>query len=644
MHELLAPLLYVLQVDMQHISQVQGLFEDHFADKFDGISFQESNAACNYNVTTASSRKQGIVNSDCVDFQGSMAKAGNLDELDPYLQTIVLLIDSYGAEGELGILFSERFMEHDAYCMFDALMSGAGGGVAMADYFSPSPAVGSLTGLPPVIEASSAVYNLLSVVDSSLHSHLIELGVEPQYFALRWLRVLFGREFLLEDLLIIWDEIFASPNEKSHLVVEDDIQPSFKVLSSPRGVFIAAIAVSMLLHVRSSLLASENATLCLQRLLNFPENVNVKKLIGMARSFQALALDTVISPAPSLGTSGRSKSAVIRGHSLTTSVSISSTGSLNLFPDSYWEEKWRVLHKAEEHKPGSLGDQISDADEKERSSLARTESAPSTKPADGKKGSQIPVKRKLLGEFDKLGLKEGSSPRDPLTVNKSFLEAHSTEEVGPQGKRELLGEFDKWGLKEGSSPKDPLTVNKSFLEAQSTEEVCLGGPAAGEENSPVYSTSTSPHSRPNDNENDSEKSSVASCISTDDNDDETNNREEPCCNISDACPLPVSESINTNGDVIKKQTLFPKERKLLSGRFHWLWKSVRNTGEGISDKGGSADNLSQTSADVGNNHEGLSGLSDIADKNVIGTLRNLGQSMLQNIQVLCSSFFIKCMS
>ncbi|XXG51481.1 hypothetical protein AAC387_Pa03g0032 [Persea americana] len=600
MHELLAPLLYVLQVDVQHISKVRGLYEDHFADKFDGISFEESNAACNYNFIVASSPvsvKWGTENDDRNDFQESITEGGSLDELDPYMRTIVLLTDSYGAEGELGILLSERFMEHDAYCMFDALMSGDGGGVSMADHFSPSPAVGSLTGLPPVIEASSAMYNLLSVVDSSLHSHLVELGVEPQYFALRWFRVLFGREFLLEDLLVIWDEIFASPNEKSHPVVEDDMQPSFKVLSSPRGAFIAAIAVSMLLHVRSSLLASENATSCLQRLLNFPENVNVKKLIEMARSFQALALDTVISPAPSMGGSGRSKSAIIRGHSLTTPGSFSPRTTLNLLPDSYWEEKWRVLHKEQEHKQGSPGDRISGVDERERLSLARTESAPSsTKPAEDKKDTQITLRRKLLGEFEKLGSKEGSSPNDPLMVKKSFVEA------------------------------------------QSTEEICLGGPAAGEENSSILSTYTSPHSRPNDTENDSEKSSVASCISTDDNEDETNNREEPSCNISDSRPLAVSEPTNTNSDVIRKQTMFPKERKLLSGKFHWLWKSVRSTGEGTSEKGGSAESVSQISADVGNNHKGLSGLSDDTDKNVVGTLRNLGQSMLQNIQVIESGF------
>ncbi|KAL0308288.1 UNVERIFIED_CONTAM: TBC1 domain family member 5 [Sesamum radiatum] len=147
-----------------------------------------------------------------------------------------------------GIVLSEKFMEHDAYSMFDSLMSGASGAVAMAEFFSPSPFRNSYSGSPPVIEASAALYHLLSIVDSSLHSHLVELGVEPQYFALRWLRVLFGREFCLEDLLVIWDEIFARENTTSNKAIDGDAESNFGVLESPRGAFICAFAVSMILN------------------------------------------------------------------------------------------------------------------------------------------------------------------------------------------------------------------------------------------------------------------------------------------------------------------------------------------------------------------------------------------------------------
>ncbi|KAL0308289.1 UNVERIFIED_CONTAM: TBC1 domain family member 5B [Sesamum radiatum] len=42
MHELLAPLLYVLQVDVELLSEIRKKYDDHFADKFDGFSFHEN--------------------------------------------------------------------------------------------------------------------------------------------------------------------------------------------------------------------------------------------------------------------------------------------------------------------------------------------------------------------------------------------------------------------------------------------------------------------------------------------------------------------------------------------------------------------------------------------------------------------------
>ncbi|XP_058113579.1 uncharacterized protein LOC131256645 [Magnolia sinica] len=652
MHELLAPLLYVLHVDVQHISQVRELYEDHFIDKFDGMSFQESILASNSNFTMTSSpisAKWAKGRCDENNSESSVAKASSLDDLDPDKRTIVLLNDAYGAEGELGILLSERFMEHDAYCMFDALMSGARGVVAMADYFSPSPAVGSTSGLPPVIEASSALYHLLSMVDLSLHSHLIELGVEPQYFALRWLRVLFGREFVLEDLLIVWDEIFTSANDKSISGPEDDGQYSFKVLSSPRGAFIVAIAVSMLLHLRSSLLATENATTCLQRLLNFPEKINLKKLIEKAKSLQALALDACFSPLPPLGPLGRSKSTVVTGYHGHSSGSNSPRTPLSSVPDSYWEEKWRVLHKAEELKQGNQSDPIlmgiKVSPGKGRVILSRAESAPSsTRVTVGRKDLRTAVRRRLLEDLSReLGSEEHfeesacdgvSGTKDPLLaeVNKVFLEDHTEQNATDKN-----------------------------CNCTTEGETGLSGPAVSEENSSIFSTSTSPCSRQNDHENDSEKSSVASNLSTDDIDCEINSIEEPSVAISDDGPLPDSApteaaTSKTGSDADAaggaKQAMVLKERKPLSGKFQWFWKLGRNNSEVSSEKGanvegqkppanvGSSQNaiLVTCTADRCPDSSGVTSMADMADKNVMVTLRNLGQSMLENIQVIESVF------
>ena len=48
------------------------------------------------------------------------------------------------------------------------------------------------------------------------------VSIEPQLYALRWLRLLMGREFELEDLLQLWDALFAhSAGTISSIVVSN---------------------------------------------------------------------------------------------------------------------------------------------------------------------------------------------------------------------------------------------------------------------------------------------------------------------------------------------------------------------------------------------------------------------------------------
>ncbi|CAI0427842.1 unnamed protein product, partial [Linum tenue] len=544
MHELLAPLLYVLHVDMKRLCEVRTQYEDYFTDKFDGLSHGD-NLSYNFDFKKIMDSME-----EENDIQENTVKVTSLDELDTEIQTIIYLCDAYGAEGELGIVLSEKFMEHDAYCMFDALMSGAQGSVAITDFFSISPVGGSLSGLPPVIEASTALYHLLSGVDSSLHSHLVELGVEPQYFSLRWLRVLFGREFALENLLLIWDEIFAADSKKLCSFADGEGTLCFNIFSSSRGALISGMAVAMILHLRSSLLATENATTCLQRLLNFPESVDLLKLIEKAKSLQSLALDFhLICPSPSFGVDyTNSKPKVVRSHTH-SSDSISSVPPLNKVPDSYWEEKWRVLHKADEVKHNSLAKQS-----------------------------------KTLTQ------KKGWSEKLRITLSRT--------------------------------ESDP---SRTKAESHKKEERCLGDNSCSEENSPAVSDPSSPHSGANncDCENGSEKSCVGSNSSIDQNDHHPGD---------DSVVLPVSLlpgeiTLDLGSETDRTEKPLTGTKKLLSSKLQWFWKFGRgSTGEVTSEKG-QASFHSYSSARV-----------DVVDQNMMGTLKNLGQSMLEHIQVIESTF------
>ncbi|KAJ6363139.1 hypothetical protein OIU78_003341 [Salix suchowensis] len=631
MHELLAPFLYVLHIDVECLSEVRKQYEDHFTDKFDGLAFQENDLTYNFDF-------KKIIDSmeDEIGSHGNTVKVKSLNELDPEIQMTVLLTDAYGAEGELGVVMSEKFMEHDAYCMFDALMSGSHGSVAIVDFYSHSPSCGSHSGLPPVIEASAALYHLLSVVDSSLHDHLVELGVEPQYFALRWLRVLFGREFSLENLLLIWDSIFAADNNITlDKVTEDDGDSGFCIFRSPQGALIPAMAVSMILYLRSSLLATEHATTCLQRLLNFPENIDLRKLINKAKSLQTLALDTNMSSVspPFDGIYNQSRSMVVRGHTHTpSSDSVSPKTPLNSVPDSYWEEKWRVMHKAEELKHDGLGKlnptQKKWWTERVRLPLPRTGSAPTpVMVGSGKQDQKSSVRRSLIEDLSReLGLDED--------IGKSDCHEVSGE------KHHHIAEVEEGGTG---------NVNNDFT--CTTVERCLSGIAGSEENSSVFSDPPSSPSGGNDHENDSEKSSVASNMFVDENDDQPEALQEESTLPVSHRPEDVSLNSGTNNEPTGKQVAVPKERKLHSGKFQWIWKFGRNTaGEETSEKG--SDTLETTkpgknannqiksigSSSVNGCNSYASSEGESVDQNVMGTLRNLGQSMLEHIQVIESVF------
>ncbi|WJX96586.1 hypothetical protein P8452_77768 [Trifolium repens] len=630
MHELLAPLLYVLQVDVEHHSEVRKLHEDHFTDRFDGLFCQENDISYSFDFI-----KSPDLTNDKIGSHGEGVKIKSLDELDPKIQTIVLLSDAYGAEGELGVVLSEKFIEHDAYCMFEALMNGAHRSVAMADFFSYSPVAGSHTGLPPVIEASAALYHLLFHVDSSLYSHLVDLGVEPQYFALRWLRVLFGREFSLDNLLIIWDEIFLSDNSEMEKHVEDNADTSFRIFHSSRGRFILAIAVAMLLHIRSSLLATENPTTCLQRLLSFPEDTDIKKLIEKAKSLQTLALNTEISSsAPMLVEYNKGKSVIARSISIPCESGSPKTPNSLLPDNSYWEEKWRVVHSAEELKQDGVEKHVPSQKkrwtEKVKLSLKRTESEPSSSMIkSGKKESKASIKRNLLEDLSKELGSEGDTEKLGSHEILCQQDNHSVAvEVGQQD--DGSDDSNNYGA-DDRCPSKNISSENSFNPASPPNEI-----------------------KDLENENISQKSSVGLNLSVDEiNEISHSSPIDSPLPISDHPENNLSPAPGRNNDSTGNLATISRDIKL--NKFQWLWKFGRNRSELMSEKRGRAsepvkptnnfnNNQSNTapSSTAGEHCSSVNYKGDFADQNVMGTLRNIGQSMLEHIQVIESAFQQEC--
>ncbi|KAI9276340.1 rab-GTPase-TBC domain-containing protein, partial [Umbelopsis sp. AD052] len=128
-------------------------------------------------------------------------------------------------------VLDKKYLEHDSYALFERLMSGAKKWYEFND------------------ESCRRIqHQLLKSTDPALYQHLETLGIEPQLYGIRWIRLLFGREFSIENVLELWDAIFA----------ED---PSLNI--------VEYICLVLLLRIRDKMVDGEYAE-CLTLLMRYP--------------------------------------------------------------------------------------------------------------------------------------------------------------------------------------------------------------------------------------------------------------------------------------------------------------------------------------------------------------------------------------
>jgi len=108
------------------------------------------------------------------------------------------------------------------------------------------------------IEKLEMIYEMrLRDLDPQLWSHLKALDISPRLFGLRWLRLLYGREFTFPDVLFLWDVIFSD-------------KPSFEIIDD--------IFVAMLIQIRRLLLNADYST-ALQFLMRYPPIADVHSFV-----------------------------------------------------------------------------------------------------------------------------------------------------------------------------------------------------------------------------------------------------------------------------------------------------------------------------------------------------------------------------
>ncbi|KAJ6779985.1 hypothetical protein PWT90_10702 [Aphanocladium album] len=102
------------------------------------------------------------------------------------------------------------YVEHDAYTLFSKLMERAQFFYEVKDV---APGMQSLQETSSaIVERSKHVHEvLLNKIDPDLAAHLTNIEILPQIFLMqvRWIRLLFSREFPFNQFLVLWDTLFA---------------------------------------------------------------------------------------------------------------------------------------------------------------------------------------------------------------------------------------------------------------------------------------------------------------------------------------------------------------------------------------------------------------------------------------------------
>ncbi|GLH13786.1 TBC1 domain family member 5 [Gryllus bimaculatus] len=170
-------------------------------------------------------------------------------------------------------MLDPAYLEADSYSLFCLIMEG------ISCYYKINDSAPSATGyfppnlqspVPPpggkgkeneiLVQLESIKENLLVPNDKELAEYLNRLEITLPVFGIRWLRLLFGREFPLQDLLVLWDAIFAEGKDFG---------------------LVHYVVVAMLVAIRNQLLDSDYTT-CLMHLMRYPGAVDITFIIEHA--------------------------------------------------------------------------------------------------------------------------------------------------------------------------------------------------------------------------------------------------------------------------------------------------------------------------------------------------------------------------
>ena len=136
--------------------------------------------------------------------------------------------------------------------------------------------------LTPVLRSCNRIHHqLLHKADPELHKRLAGMDIEPQLYAMAWVRLMFGRQFHIEDVMCLWDGIFAAQSSVG------GTSPSASEREDKIVEIVEYVGVAMVIFVREFLMSQDESYRCLQRLMKYPPVEDVMVLLDRGLEIRA---------------------------------------------------------------------------------------------------------------------------------------------------------------------------------------------------------------------------------------------------------------------------------------------------------------------------------------------------------------------
>ncbi len=125
---------------------------------------------------------------------------------------------------------------------------------------------------------------LLKHIEPKLFTHLSELKFEPMICCLKWIRLMFLREFQFEQCLIVWDYIFLNIDKKVPVVDVKNTQKSKALANEKEDCFdvLDWLCVALLVHLKPKLTGCKNFVDIVTSVQNIPKIENISAILANA--------------------------------------------------------------------------------------------------------------------------------------------------------------------------------------------------------------------------------------------------------------------------------------------------------------------------------------------------------------------------